>query len=125
MGHLWLFTGFRTKHPDCTYRQALASDTKLKIGGVLHISERGINRKVCKQMFLIHDFGVLSYSKCKVKQPKLFFFFFFNTYSFLRERERASKGEAEGEGDRRSKAGFTLLIAGSPMWGSNSLTVRS
>ena len=40
-----------------------------------------------------------------------------------RERERTNKGGAEREGDRRSKAG-SMPTAETPMWGSNSQTVR-
>ena len=41
-----------------------------------------------------------------------------------RERERVSKGGVEREGDRESEAG-SVLIAETPMPGSNSRTVRS
>lgn len=61
LGQLGLLRRFRTKHPDFTCRQALASDTKLKGGSVLQMSERGSNTHV-----LIHDSWILSYSKCKI-----------------------------------------------------------
>ena len=50
--------------------------------------------------------------------------FFFNVYLFLRERESTSVGEAQTDGDRGFEAG-SMLTAESPMWGSNSQTMRS
>ena len=49
---------------------------------------------------------------------------FFNVYLFERERESMCTGERQREGDRGSEAGSTLT-AESPMWDSNSPTVRS
>ena len=50
--------------------------------------------------------------------------FFFNVYFFIFEGESMSRGGAEREGDRGSEAD-SVLTAESPMWGSNSQTMRS
>ena len=43
---------------------------------------------------------------------------------FLRKRAREQAGEGQREGDRRSEAA-SVLTAASPIWGSNSRTMRS
>ena len=49
---------------------------------------------------------------------------FLKNVLFIFERESTSRGGAETEEDRGSKVG-SVLTATSPMWGSNSWTVRS
>ena len=59
----------------------------------------------------------------------LFFFIIFNVCLFLRERHRdraqAREGQRERETQNPEQAPGSELSAQSPMWGSNSWTVRS
>ena len=52
-------------------------------------------------------------------------FFLKNVYLFLRERERQSKGEWGRSRERETENLKWALTADSPMWGSNSWTMRS
>ena len=58
----------------------------------------------------------------------LFLILFFNIYSLLRDGERQSMSGQGAEGGRhriRKQAPGSELSAQSPMWGSNSRTMRS
>ena len=65
----------------------------------------------------------------RVHVPPLFSFslFLFYIYLFLRDRDRAQVGEGQGENETQNlkQAPGSELSAQSPMWGSNSQTVRS
>ena len=50
-------------------------------------------------------------------------FYFFDVYLFIL-RERESRGGTEREGDKESQSGSALPMQ-SPMWGSNSQSLRS